>query len=75
MEINNINVGTEISVNHSRKGVLNGKVITNNQDSEWMELELYNRVEGKALGNIWNAGEKLQVRKSLLYNCELLEKN
>jgi len=39
-----------------------------------MTLEIYNRVEGMALGNIWNPGEKLQVRKSLVFNCNLLEK-
>ena len=74
MDVNAIAIGTEISCSHSRKGNLQWKVILNDPNSEWMTLEIYNRVEGMALGNIWNPGEKLQVRKSLVFNCNLLEK-
>ena len=74
MDINKIEVGTEISVQHSRKGQLNGKVVSNDPDSEWMSIELYNRVEGMALGNICHPGEVMNTRNTFLSNCKELPK-
>lgn len=69
IKIEDLKKGDKIEFNHCRKGLIQGEVVSSND--EWLTVELLTRVRG--LANQWNKGDELTSRKSFISDITTLD--